>query len=55
MRFRLKSSRGDFISEKEKIDVFELKFPKWYSLIAQVSYNKYIIEIKPKSIWSIKC
>ena len=54
MRFRLKNSRGNFIFEKEKIDVFELKFPKWYSHRAEVSYNKYIIEIKPKSIWSSK-
>ena len=54
MRFRLINSRGDFIFEKEKIDIFELKFPKWYSHRAEVSYNKSIIEIKPKSIWSSK-
>jgi len=54
MRFRFINSSRDFIFEKEKVNIFELNFPKWYSHRAEVSYNKSNIEIKPKSIWSNK-
>ena len=51
MWFKSINSREDFIFEKQGLKIFELKFPKWYSHRAVVSYDKSNIEIKPKSIW----
>ena len=50
MRFRLKSSIGDFISEKKKLMFLNLNFQMVFPH-SSGSCNKYIIEIKPKSIW----
>lgn len=54
MKVKSTSGKGNFVIEKNDIEIVEVHYENWFSSVAKTTFEGQNIEIRPKNIWFSK-